>query len=124
MDRSGPLSPWSKNYIKAMRKTAMNGSSMQPGDKQTLQLLGMLIGSLILLMVVLISVSIAIHKGRQQHSGLETELFLGKYLVAQNVNVEMEDGLPGIRSIIDDGAEGIADAQLFGHHTHLRHQVA
>lgn len=65
----------------------MNGSSMQPGDKQTLKLLGLLIGSLSLMMVVLIGLAVAIQKGQAILERSEAQLFFGEHLVAQNVDV-------------------------------------
>lgn len=87
----------------------MTSASFQPGDTQTLKLLGLLIGSLITLMIVLISLCIAIQKAQPQAAELKAQLLFSEDLVAQDVNVEMKNRLPGICPIIDNGAKGVTD---------------
>lgn len=88
----------------------MTSASFQAGDTKTLKLLGLLIGSLITLMIVLISLCIAIQKSQPQAAELEAQLIFSENLVAQNMDVKMKDCLPGVRPIVDDGAERIANA--------------
>lgn len=102
----------------------MNGSSMQPGDKQTLKLLAFLIGSLLLLMVALIGIAFSIQKGQQMRSRLEAQLILGEDLIAQNMDMEVEDSLSRVGAIVDDGTEGIANTQLLCHHAYSGHEMA
>lgn len=88
----------------------MTSASFQPGDTKTLKLLGLLIGSLITFMVVLIVLCIVIQKAQPTTEDLKAQLVFGESLVAQNMDVEVKHRLPGIRPVVDNGAERIADA--------------
>lgn len=102
----------------------MNGSSMQPGDKQTIKLLALLIGSLMLLMVILIGLAMTVQKGQRSQEKLEAQLFLGEDLITKDVDMEMKHSLSRVRAIVDNGTKRITYAQLPGHHADPDHEMA